>query len=77
MILKEKIEAVDSPKVYELYKEISMDTLDGKSVKVIQLQENVYPENLVGEIAELEKEITRLQERLAERQSVLAEIEKL
>ena len=76
-MIKEIIETVDSNKKYEIYEEVSMITPDNKIVTVLQLKETVNLENLNNEITQLENEISSIQARLIERQSVLAEINNL
>lgn len=77
MIIKEKSEVVDTNKIYEIYEEVSMSTPDNKTVTVLQLKETVSLESLNNEIAQIEGEITNLQARLTDRQTLLAEINNL
>lgn len=76
-MIKEINEEVSSNKKYEVYEEVSMNTPDGETVKVLSLKETIYLEQLNSEIAQLENEIVNLQERLDNRQAVLAEINNL
>lgn len=76
-MIKEINEEVTSNKKYEIYEEVSMDTPDGKTVTVLQLKETVNLENLNNEITQLENEISSIQAKLIERQTLLSEINKL
>jgi len=76
-MIKEINEEVSSNKRYEIYEEVQMTTPDDKTVTVLQLKETVNLENLNNEITQLENEISSIQARLIERQSVLAEINNL
>lgn len=62
---------------YEIFEEVPMSTPDGNTVTVLQLKETIYLEQLNSEITQLENEISSIQARLIERQSVLAEINNL
>jgi hypothetical protein len=77
MIIKEKSEVVDTNKIYEIYEEVSMSTPDNKTVTVLQLKETVSLDSLNNEIAQIQGEITNLQARLTDRQTLLEEINNL
>ena len=76
-MIKEINEEVSSNKKYEVYEEVSMNTPDGKTVKVLSLKETVFLDQLNNEITQLGNEITSLEARLASRQLLLAEINNL
>jgi len=76
-MIKEINEEVSSNKKYEVYEEVSMNTLDGKTVKVLSLKETVYLDQLKNEITQLGNEITNLEARKTDRETLVAEINNL